>query len=226
MGSGTLCLLGEGRAAVEAARQEIDVGGAAEIGGAGVAVGTGVAVGDGDGVVIPAEVAVGKKPRCRDFSEGVAEGGFVESIAGEAVGGAEIGGPREEDVRPAGGKDGGDGALAGVPVVLPKEGGAMVDEAEGAVPEKEVGVAGRAVDVGEEGVEPDDQRGFGGRGGVAGGGVEHAGAGEEVHADVPADAALEQIADLGVGLVAAEFGVDAEEDELGDGEAEGAGDGA
>ena len=56
-----------------------------------------------------------------------------------------------------------------------------------------------------------------------GGGVEAQRAGQEVHAEVRASAGLDELLDLGVGLGAAERGIEVDEDELGDGQAERAG---
>ena len=53
--------------------------------------------------------------------------------------------------------------------MVEEEGGAVVDGVELAVPDEEVGIARGAVDVLDEGVEPDEERGFVGRGGVASG---------------------------------------------------------
>ena len=212
LGSGTLRLLREDSAAGEATGEEIHIGGAA-----GLDLGGRIAEAGEGGIVA-------EEPGAGNFGEDAAEDRFVELIVGETIGGGEVGGPGEEDVGLAGGEGGGDGALPRAPVVLPEEGGAVIDGSQALVPDEEVGVARGAIDVGSEGVKLDQKRGFSGSCEVACGGIEHAGAGKEVHADVPADAAFEQIADLGVGLVAAELGVDFEEDQIGDGELERAGD--
>ncbi len=211
MGSGTLCLLSEDSAGSETAGEQIRIGGAAEFD-----FGRRVAHA-GEGWIVAEE------PWAGNFGKDVLEARLIEVIVRDAIGGREIGGPGKQDMRLDGRKDGGDGAFARLPIVLPEEGGAVIDRMKGFVPEKEVGIAGSAIDVSGEGVEPDEEGRLGGAGEVARGGIEHAGAGKEVHADVPADAAFEQIADLGVGLVAAELGVDFDEDELGDGERESVG---
>src|SRR5262249_43796604 len=46
-----------------------------------------------------------------------------------------------------------------LPGVMEVESGAMVDEPEPPVPEQKIGVAGRTIHIGDEGIEPDDLRG-------------------------------------------------------------------
>ena len=99
----------------------------------------------------------------------------------------------------------------GAPAVVEVERGAVVDHPEVAVPEQEVGVAPRAVDVGGEGVEPQHPGAL-----VVGGAdlaVDPERAGQEVDAEVGADAGVEQVLHLLVGLVARQLGVEVEHDE-------------
>ena len=93
---------------------------------------------------------------------------------------------------------------------------AVVDQPQPVVPEQEVRVLGGAVDVRHERVEPDDV------------GREHAvdvdirrraerqRARQEVDAEIEPGACDEQILDLGIGLGAAEHGIERDERELGD----------
>ena len=118
----------------------------------------------------------------------------------------------------------GDFLLSRGPVVVEEERGSVIDGVELAVPDEQVSVARGAVDVEHKGVEPDEERGFVGRSGVARGGIEHGGAGQKVEAEVEAGAGLEQLADFVVGLVAAKRGVNVDEDQLGHAQAEGASD--
>ena len=79
------------------------------------------------------------------------------------------------------------------------------------MPDQQVGVAPRPVDVGGEGVEPQDAGAL-----VVGGAhlaVDAERAGQEVDAEVGADAGVEQVLHLLVGLVAGELGVEVEHDE-------------
>ena len=85
------------------------------------------------------------------------------------------------------------------PAVVEVERGAVVDEPRVAVPDQEVGVAPRAVDVGGEGVEPQDVGRGVGRGWPRPVVAERAG--QEVDAEVEAQAGGEQVLDLLVGLV-------------------------
>ena len=97
------------------------------------------------------------------------------------------------------------------PAVVEVERGAVVDHPEVAVPDQEVGVAPRPVDVGGEGVEPEDAGALVvGRAHLA---VDAERAGQEVDAEVGADAGVEQVLHLLVGLVAGELGVEVEHDE-------------
>jgi len=103
---------------------------------------------------------------------------------------------------------------AAVPVVVPVEGGPVVDEPELAAPPQQVRVLDRPVDVHHEGVEGDDQRGQRARHRDPGRGVEADGAGEVGDAQVQPGAPGEQVADLGIALGAPERGVDVERDQL------------
>jgi hypothetical protein len=128
----------------------------------------------------------------------------------------EVCGPWQEDVVADVG-EGGVGEAFGVgPVVVEVESGAVVDEVELTVPVEEIGVAGSAVDVEGEGVEPDGERGDLRISSITGCGVEHSGAGEIVESEVEACAGAEKVANLLVGLVAPEGRVDLSEDEFGD----------
>jgi hypothetical protein len=100
--------------------------------------------------------------------------------------------------------------------VLAEERRAVVDEPGAPVPDEQVRVARRAVDVGRERVEPDDvgrQLGIdiGHRGGCEG-----ERPGQEVDAEVDAGARAQQVLDLGIGLGARELGGQRDRHELGD----------
>jgi hypothetical protein len=83
----------------------------------------------------------------------------------------------------------------------------VVDEPRAAAPDHEVGVARRAVGVGDERVEPHEPRAKSGVDEVAGGErVEVERAVEVAERDVGAGAPLEQVLDLGVALDAPELG--------------------
>jgi hypothetical protein len=103
---------------------------------------------------------------------------------------------------------------------------AVIDEVKLTMPVEEIGVARGAVDVEGEGVEPDGERGDVGVGFVARCGIEHRGAGEIIEGQVESDAGAKEVADLLVGFVASEGGVDLGEDEFRNVEAEGAADSA
>src|SRR6185503_16667550 len=77
----------------------------------------------------------------------------------------------------------GGGGLGTGPVVVPDHRGTVVDEPQLAVPHQQVGVAPGAVDVVDQGVEPDDPARLP-RAHLEGEGVEADGAGEEVHPEV------------------------------------------
>jgi hypothetical protein len=110
------------------------------------------------------------------------------------------------------------------PIVMKIERRAVIDEVQRLVPAQQIRIAGGAVHVGHEGVEPHrGGRQFGVRG-IARGRVEHHGAGQEVHAQVDAHAGVQQGADFGVGLVASQRGIDFDEHQLGHIESEGASD--
>ena len=89
---------------------------------------------------------------------------------------------------------------AAAPRVVEVERGAVVDQPEVAVPDQQVGVAPAAVDVGDERVQPERPRGDVGRDLERR--VEAEGAGQEVDAQVEAQAGVEQVLHLLVGLVA------------------------
>jgi len=169
-------------------------------------------------------VGAGEKPLIGDLIEDFGEDVGGNGGAGVVGGCFEGGGPGEQDVV----ADVGEGRVGEArsvgPVVVEVEGGAMVDEVGFAMPVEKVGVAGGAVDVEDEGVEPDGEGGGAGIGLVAGSGVEHGGAGEVVEGKVEADAGAEEIADLLVRLVAPQGGIDFGEDEFRDVEAEGTAD--
>lgn len=95
----------------------------------------------------------------------------------------------------------------GGPVVVPDHGGAVVDEPEVAVPDEHVRVAPRAVDVVDEGVEPDDAARLD-RVHLVRQRIEADRAGQVVHAEVEPAAGLEQLLDLLVGLAEPDDGVE------------------
>ena len=167
---------------------------------------------------------LGQEPGVGDGVEDRGEDGRRETILSGEGGVFDGIGPREKDVMADGGERGLGHPFDIAPVVVEVERGAVVDEIESLVPIEEVGVVGGAIDVDDEGVESDGLGGGAAIGGVAGGGIEHDGAGKIVEGEVEAGARVEQGADLGVGLVAAEGGIDFDEDEFGNFEAEGAAD--
>ena len=107
---------------------------------------------------------------------------------------------------------------------MEEERGAVIDGVQLAVPHEQVRVARGAIDVEHEGVEPHQKRSFGRRRGIARGGVEHRRAGEVVESDIKAGAGFEQVADFGIGLIAAEGRVDFCEHQIGHAQAEDAAD--
>ena len=96
----------------------------------------------------------------------------------------------------------------GVSGVVEVQRGAVVDQPEAVVPPEEVRVLRRAIDVRHERVEPDDVGGEVGIGGGAGGRAERQRARQEVDAEVEPVAREQQVLDLGVGLGAADRGVE------------------
>lgn len=99
------------------------------------------------------------------------------------------------------------------PAVVEVQRGAVVDQPQPAVPDQQVRIAPAAVDVGGEGVQPEDAGSLRRVGGVAGVPAERAG--QEVDRQVQPDAGGEQILHLFVGLVLADRGVELERTELG-----------
>src|SRR3546814_9534811 len=84
---------------------------------------------------------------------------------------------------------------------------AVVDQVQLAVPQQQVGVARGAVDVGDEGVEPDDRQRQQ-RVGLLDQRVEVDRAGQVVERDVGAAAGADQVLDLRVGLGARQVRVE------------------
>ena len=110
------------------------------------------------------------------------------------------------------------------PGVLDVERRAVVDEPQAAVPDQQVDVLGRPVDVRDEGVEPDDVgrevgiRAIAGRCARRGRRTRLEGqrARQEVEAQVQARAPIQQLLDLLVRLGPAEGRIELDEDDLGD----------
>src|SRR4051812_18401909 len=167
---------------------------------------------------------LGRQPVLRDLPDDLREQGPVQPRPQAAAGLLDVPGPGEEHVVADGGEAADGHAVQVLPVVMEVERGPMIDQVERLVPPQEIGIARRAVHVGDQGVEPDRGRGEIRSDGLAGGGVEGDRAGEVVEPQVHSHAGLEQVADLGVLLVAAERRIDLHEDELGHGEAQGAAD--
>ena len=160
------------------------------------------------------------------------EDGFGQAGAQEFVGLGDLGGPAEQDMV-ADGREGAQGFAFDVidtcvtPTVMEIEAGTVVYEVELLVPPEQIGVAGGAVDIGHQGVEPDGGGGYGwvhGTGRQPGCGVEHDGAGKVVHGEVQAVALQEKFADFGIGFIAAEGAVEFHEREVRNAQAEGAAD--
>ena len=101
------------------------------------------------------------------------------------------------------------------PGMLQVEGGAVVDHPQPLMPDQEVRVPGGAVDVGREGIEPDDVGREVGVGVPVLGRRVGAGAGEEVHAEVGSGAREDQLLYLGIRLGRAERGIDLDDHLLG-----------
>ena len=127
-------------------------------------------------------------------------GGDVEPLAGEA----------DRVGRPAG------------PAVVEVEGGAVVDRPGPTVPQQQVRVVPRAVDVRRERVQPDDAGGDVLRGWHRA--VVPERAGQEVDAEVQPDAGVEQVLDLLVGLVLGDLRVQGDQRQPRDGDGEQPGD--
>src|SRR5215813_11150954 len=102
-----------------------------------------------------------------------------------------------------------------MPGVVKVERGAMIYEPEALMPEEQVGVASRAVHVGDVGIEPNDGGGEVGVERRGGGGRIGEGAGQVVEGEVEAGAGLDEIADLVVRLGAAKDGVKLHQDDIG-----------
>jgi hypothetical protein len=83
-------------------------------------------------------------------------------------------GHAEQDMLGDGGKGGAPGLGERPVAVMPVRGRAVVDQPRPSVPDEQVGVRRRAVDVGDEGVEPDDRGGEGGVDRLTGGRVRSA----------------------------------------------------
>ena len=141
-----------------------------------------------------------------------------------AAGRGDRGGDRKQDVI----GDLGEGrAGAGFdigPGVLEVERGAVVDQPELAVPDQQVRVARGAVDVGGQGIEPDDAGGEVGVDEVLHGDGVGQGAGQEIEREVEPAAGREEVLDLGIGLGLGEDGIELGEDDLGHRQAEEAAD--
>ncbi len=98
--------------------------------------------------------------------------------------------------------------------MLVVERGAVVDQVEPAVVDEQVGVARGAVDVRHQGIEPDDLGGEVGRGRIVLARRVGLRAAEEFDAEVQPDAGEQQLLDLGVGLAAADPGVELDRHQL------------
>ena len=98
---------------------------------------------------------------------------------------------------------------------------AVVDQPEPVVPHQHVGVARRAVDVGDVGVEPDDRARRASASGCSASGSNVDRARQVVERQVePGAVRSDQVLDLGVGLGAREVGIELDEDDLGHRQAE------
>jgi hypothetical protein len=104
--------------------------------------------------------------------------------------------------------------------VLAEERRAVVDQPGAPVPDEQVGVAGCPVDIGDQGVEPHEIRRLLGAEPVRGRGRKGQRAGQEIYAEVGADAGERELLDLDVGLGLGQVGVELGHDQLGDEEAE------
>src|SRR5690606_12598519 len=99
--------------------------------------------------------------------------------------------------------------------------GSVIDQPEVSVPDEHVRVAGRAIDIRNEGIEPDDSRRqpavdlIDDR-------IEGNGAGQIVEPQIQAAARADEILDFGIGLCASQLGVELDEDNLGYAKSEGA----
>ncbi len=100
--------------------------------------------------------------------------------------------------------------------VQAEEGRPVVDQPRPPVPDQQVRVAVRAVDVGHEGVEPDDVGGEAGIDRALERKREGQRARQEVHAEVRAGARVEQLLDVGIGLGASHLDGDLDDREVGD----------
>jgi hypothetical protein len=105
-----------------------------------------------------------------------------------------------------------------------EEGGAVIDQPDGVVPAQHVRVADGAVDIGDQGVEPDDIGGEFRSDRVGFRLVEREGAGQEIEAEVAPGAFREEIAHFVVRLALGEGGGDIDDDEFRHVEAERAAD--
>jgi len=113
--------------------------------------------------------------------------------------------------------------VRGAPAVVEIQRRSMIDEPEPSVPAEQVGVARRAVDVGDEGVEEHDARG---RDGVRQGAhdrIEGDAPRQVIEAEVQPGAGLERGEDLGIQLALGELAIELDKDDLGQEEPRGAG---
>ena len=94
----------------------------------------------------------------------------------------------------------------------------MVDQPQAPVPDEQVDIPGRSIDVRDQAVEPDD---VGGESGIElGHRPERQGAGQKVESQVETGTALEKLLNFGIRLGRRERWVQLDQDDLGDGQAE------
>src|SRR5829696_9685491 len=164
-----------------------------------------------------------REPVRRDAVEHALENVGPEKRREPRVGLRDVPGAGQQDVVADRGKRAVGVGRRVLPSVLQVERGAVVDQPQPPVPQQQVRVLRRAVDVRAQGVEPDDLGGHLRAGRRAGRRVVRERAGEEVEADVEPAARVDQLLDLGIGLGAAQLGVQLDENDLRHGQAGGAG---
>ncbi len=109
------------------------------------------------------------------------------------------------------------------PGVMKIQSGAVIDEPQLPMPDQHVGVARRAIDVGDERVEPDDLRRQL-RVGLKHHRIEGDGTGQIVERHVEPGAGANQVLDLDIGLGARQIRIELDQHDLRDGQAGGAAD--
>src|SRR6185312_709333 len=100
------------------------------------------------------------------------------------------------------------------PVVMEVKSRAVIDKVERFVPQQQIRIVGGPVNVRYKGIEPHSAGGEIGIGAVMGRWIEHHRARQVIERKIQPDAGAQQISYLFVGFVAAESGIELNEDDL------------